>query len=162
MAGNPDQPTRRSMTGHQFDPFSDRAARDIRNRLAEAFVAAWQGAGSDYITVAANLSQRHGQPAYRAYVSHRLEAYRAAVEDRRQLDDPGLLDEVIVLWNRGLFFYVHREAGREPAAARLGRRASARLEHLRPHVKAIANLDTLIGALATSPSKPPVLRGNGN
>ncbi len=190
MAVKPDQPARGGLSGHRFDPFGNRASRDIRNTLSEAFVAAWQGAGVDYAAVADRLRRRHSQPVYRAYIARRLEAYRAAADDRRNLDDPSLLDEVIVLWNRGLFFevhelleshwhgargvrrevlqtliqaaavYVHREADREPAAARLGRRVSARLNRLKPHLKAIANLYALARALVTPQSRPPILRGN--
>ena len=190
MAVKPDQPADREASRRRFDPFGDRVSRDIRNMLSEAFVAAWQGAGVDYAAVAADLHRRHAQPVYQAYIEGRLEAYRAAMEDRRALDDPDLLEEVIVVWNRGLFFevhelienhwhearglrrevlqtmiqaaavYVHREAGREPAAAKLGRRVSARLDNLRPHLKTIANLDTLVRALAMPQSRPPILRGN--
>ena len=190
MAEKPDQPASGGLSGHRFDPFGNRASRDIRNTLSEAFVAAWQGAGVDYAAVADRLCRRHTQPVYRAYIAGRLETYRAAMQDRRHLDDPGLLDDVIVLWNRGLFFevhelieshwheargvrrevlqtmikaaavYVHREAGREPTAAKLGRRVSARLDSLKPHLRAIANLDALTRALATPQSRPPILRRN--
>ena len=190
MAVNRDPSTSRGASGRRFDPFGDRASRDIRNTLSEAFVSAWQGGGTDYTAVAESLSRRHAQPFYRTYIARRLEAYRAAADDRRHRDHPGLLDDVIVLWNRGLFFevhelleghwheargvrrevfqtlikaaavYVHREAGREPAAAKLGRRVSAQLDNLRSNLKAIANLDALIRALATPQSRPPILRGN--
>ncbi len=191
MTAKPDQSPRQGGSA-RFDPFSDRASRDIRNTLSEAFVAAWQGSGVDYGAVADRLRRAHGQPFYRDYIAQRLKAYRAATGDRRHLDHPDLLDDVIVLWNRRLFFevhellehhwrearglkrealqtmilaaavYVHREAGREPAAAKLGRRVSARLENVRPYLKTIANLDALVRALATPQSRPPILRGNGD
>ena len=190
MTVKPDRPAGSEASGARFDPFGNRASRDIRNTLSEAFVAAWEGTGVDYAEVADSLCDRHTQPVYRAYISKRLEAYRAAAEDRRKLNDPDLLADVIVLWNRSLFFevhelleshwheargvqrevlqtlikaaavYVHREAGREPTAAKLGRRVSAQLDSLRPHFVAIANLDTLVRALSTPQSRPPVLRGN--
>ena len=190
MAANKDQSASRGPSGRRFDPFGDRASRDIRNTLSEAFVSAWQGGGADYTAVAESLSRRHAQPFYRTYITRRLEAYRAAVDDRRHRDHPGLFDDLIVLWNRGLFFevhelleghwheargvrrevlqtliqaaavYVHREAGREPAAAKLGRRVSTRLDSLKPHIKTIANLDVLVRELATPQSRPPILRGN--
>ncbi len=190
MAANTDPSASLGLSGRRFDPFGDRASRDIRNTLSEAFVSAWQVGGTDYTAVADSLSRRHAQPFYRTYIARRLDAYRAALDDRRHRDHPGLLDDVIVLWNRGLFFevhelleghwheargvrrevlqtliqaaavYVHREAGREPAAAKLGRRVSARLDNLRPQLKPIANMDTLVRALATPQSRPPILRGN--
>jgi hypothetical protein len=190
MAVKPDQSTTRGVAGRRFDPFRDRVSRDIRNTLSEAFVAVWQGGDGDYAAVGDSLSRIHNQPVYQSYISRRLAAYRAAAEDRRGLDDPGLIEEVIVLWNRGLFFevhelleghwhgargvrrevlqtmiqaaavYVHREAGREAAAVKLGPRVSARLDNLRSHLKAIANLDALVRELAAPQSRPPILRGN--
>ncbi|MBL0713734.1 MAG: DUF309 domain-containing protein [Desulfosarcina sp.] len=179
---------RRGAAGRKFDPFRDRASRDIRNTLSVAFVAAWQGEGVDYASVAAGLKERHPHPVYRAYIDQRLERYRAALQDRGELTDPGLLDDVMVLWNRHLFFevheyleidwheargdfrevlrtliqaaggYVHREAGRYQAAEKLGRRADAQLEALRPHFKAIANLDDLRRGLTEPGAAPPILR----
>lgn len=177
-------------SGRVFDPFRDRVSRDIRNTLSEAFVAAWSGNGEDYTEVAAALRKRYQHPVYRTYIDQRMADYRAALEDRRELAAPGLLDEMVVLWNRQLFFevhelleghwhvargarrevlqaliqtaavFVHRQAGREAAAEQLGRRVSLRLEALRPHLGTIANLDELSRALATPASRPPSLRGN--
>ncbi len=171
-----------------FDPFRDRISRDIRNTLSEAFVEAWQGGPGGFESHAAKLRQRHAQPAYRNYIDRRLANYRRAVEDRRKLDDPDLVEEMIVLWNRKLFFevhellechwheargerrevlktliqaaavYVHREAGRLAAAQKMGRRVSGRLDALRVHLDAIRNLDALREALA-DPAEPPRLKG---
>lgn len=153
-------------------------------------MAAWGGTRADYAPVAALLRKRYAQPVYRAYIDQRMVEYRAAVEDRRKLTDPHLMDEMMVLWNRGLFFevhelleshwldargerrevlkvliqaaavYVHREAGREAAAEKLGLRVSGRLEALRPHLTPIANLDALCRALATPVGRPPKLHGS--
>lgn len=172
-----------------FDPFRDRTSRDIRNILSEAFVAAWEDAGVDYRAAAGELRRRFAHPVYRAYIDQRMTAYRAAIEDRRKLTAPGLLDDMMVLWNRELFFevhellenqwheaqgewrevlkvliqaaavYVHREAGRAVPAAKLGRRASERLVVLRAHLSPIANLDDLCRALASTEGRPPKLEG---
>jgi hypothetical protein len=171
-----------------FDPFRDRVARDIRNALSVAFVAAWDDDGGDYRPTAARLRRRHPGAVYRAYIDRRLAAYRAASADRRALDAPDLLDAMVLLWNRALFFevhellehhwheargdwrealktmiqaaavFVHREAGRASAAARLGRRVRARLEDPGPQLATIANLEVLRGALADPESPPPRLR----
>lgn len=152
-------------------------------------MAVWEGTREDYASMAAVMQKRHAQPVYRAYIDRRLADYRAAMEDRRKLTDPGLLDDMMVLWNRELFFevhelleshwheaqgewrevlkvliqaaavYVHREAGREAVAAKLGRRVSDRLDALRPHLTPIANLDALCRALATPEGRPPKLNG---
>jgi hypothetical protein len=170
-----------------FDPFRDRVARDIRNALAVAFVAAWDGDG-DYRPTAARLRRRHPGAVYRDYIDRRLAAYRAASADRRALDAPDLLDAMVVLWNRALFFevhellehhwheargewrealktliqaaavFVHREAGRISAAVSLGRRVSARLAAPGPQLATIADLEVLRGALADPEGRPPRLR----
>ncbi|MDJ0802506.1 MAG: DUF309 domain-containing protein [Desulfobacterales bacterium] len=171
-----------------FDPFRDRASRDIRNALSEAFVAAWQEDGTDYESLAAELRRRHAQPVYQTYIDRRLADYRAAFEERRKFGAPDLVAEMVVLWNRKLFFevhelleshwheareerrevlktliqaaavYVHREAGRLAAAKKMGRRVSSRLDALRAHLAAIRNLDALREALA-DPAEPPRLKG---
>jgi predicted metal-dependent hydrolase len=114
-------------------------------------------------------------------------AYRAATENRRKLSATGLLAEMMLLWNQGLFFevhellenhwheaqgewrevlktliqaaavYVHREAGRLEAAGKMGRRVSGRLDELRVHLKPIANLDVLRRALENPEGRSPRL-----
>ncbi len=180
--------TRLPSSGRGFDAFRDRASRDIRNALSEAFVAAWQGEGTDYESLAAELRRRHAQPVYQTYIDRRLADYRAAFEERRKFGAPDLMAEMIVLWNRELFFevhelleshwheareerrevlktliqaaavYVHREAGRLAAAKKMGRRVSSRLDALRAHLAGIRNLDALREALA-DPAEPPRLKG---
>jgi hypothetical protein len=181
-ASNPRGPVR------AFDPFRDRVARDVRNALSAAFVAAWDGDGEDYAPEAARLRRLHPGAVYRTYIDRRLAAYQAALADRRAMATPDLIDAIIVLWNRELFFevhellehhwldargewrevlktliqaaavFVHREAGRASAAAKLGRRVSARLDTLRPHLPPIANLEALRGALVAAEGLPPRLR----
>ncbi len=177
------------LSGHLFDPFNDRISRDIRNTLSEAFVAAWEGDRLDYVSPAVALRRRHAQPVYRSYIDRRLADYRGALEDRRKLNAPDLTDEMIVLWNRELFFevhelleshwhaargerrevlktliqaaavFVHREAGRVDAADKMGRRVSGRLEALRGHLGAIRNLEELREALVRPAGPPPRLKG---
>ena len=175
-------------SGSTFDPFHDRVSRDIRNSLSEAFVEAWQGGAAAYEATAQKLRQRHAQPAYRNYIDRRVANYRRADEEHQKLGEPDLMEELIVLWNRKLFFevhelleshwleargerrevlktliqaaavYVHREAGRLAAAEKMGRRVSGRLDDLRVHLGAIRNLDDLRKALA-DPQEPPRLKG---
>jgi hypothetical protein len=172
-----------------FDPFRDRVSRDIRNALAEAFVAAWGGDGRGFESLAAALRRRHALPVYRDYIDRRLALYLEAVAARGRADDPDLLDDMVVLWNQGLFFevhelleghwhdargarrealktliqaagvFVHREAGRVAAAERMGRRVSERIDALRPHLGAIRNLDDLREALVHPAGSPPQLEG---
>lgn len=173
-------------SGRVFDPFRDRIARDIRNTLSEAFVEAWKG-GANYESLAAALRHRHAQPVYQDYIDRRLEDYRAALAERRKLAAMDLIDEMIVLWNRQLFFevhellegywhaaegkwrralqalilaaavYVHREAGRTDGAQKLARRARERLMDLRSHLTSIGNLDVLGDALLAPEDAAPRL-----
>ena len=181
--------TRPPSSGRAFDPFRDRAARDIRNALSEAFVAAWQGDGTDHESLAAELRRRHAQPVYRTYIDRRLANYREAFEERRKLGAPDLMAQMIVLWNRELFFevhelleghwhaargerrevlktliqaaavYVHREAGRGEAAEKMGPRVAGRLAALKPQLTAIRNLGALCEALQKPEGPPPRLEG---
>lgn len=169
-----------------FDPFGDRAAREIRNTLSAAFVAAWREGPADLPAVAAALQARHPHPVYRRWIVERLAAYRAAWRDRAEREAPDLFDDLVRLWNRRLFFevhellevhwrqargarrealqalilaagvYVHREAGRQAAVASLSRRAAARLEACREHLPAIANLEELCRRLEAAEAPPPL------
>jgi hypothetical protein len=175
-------------TMNRFDPFNDRTSRDIRNTLSEVFVAAWNGGAGDLVSAAADLRAKHPARRYRHYIDARMAAYQDALTARRA-EASTLMDEMIVIWNRGLFFevhelleghwhqargeqretlkiliqaagvFVHREAGRTTAAAKMGKRVSARLETLRPHLAAIANLDALRTALQTPGGRAPQLKG---
>jgi len=170
-----------------FDPFGSRAAREVRNALSEAFVAAWRGHAVDVPSVAAALRDRYPDPVCARWIDGRLRAYRAASRDRGGQGDPEGLDDWVGLWNRGLFFevhelleahwraargarrealqalilaagvFVHREAGRHTAADRLGRKAAARLVACRAQLAAIANLEQLCRNLETPGAAPPVL-----
>ncbi len=169
-----------------FDPFGDRIARDIRNTLSEAFVEAWKG-GAAYEPLAETLRRRHAHPVYQHYIDRRLADYRAALAERRKLADADLVDEMIVLWNRELFFevhellegrwhtaegawrralqalilaagvYIHRDAGRQESARKLAGRARERLKNLRPHLSSIDSLDALCDALLSPEGRPPRL-----
>jgi hypothetical protein len=83
------------MPPNPFDPFGDRAAREIRNTLSAAFVAAWREGGADLPAVAAALQARHPNPVYRRWIVERLAAYRAAWRDRADREAPDLLDDLV-------------------------------------------------------------------
>ena len=92
----------------RFDPFSDRMARDIRNSLSEAFVAALaQKKRSVYQKTAGtwlnkNLSQTHVH-----YIRDRLRRYGRVFKqiNDNQLNDAWL--QTLLIWNKELFFEVH-------------------------------------------------------
>jgi hypothetical protein len=75
-------------------------------------------------------------------------------------DAQGEWREVLKTLIQAAAVYVHREAGRAVAAAKMGPRVSGRLDALRAHLTPIVNLDTLCRALARPEGRPPRLEGN--
>ncbi len=91
-----------------FDPFADRLARDIRNSLSTAMVAALQhGNRSDFADRCRRWLRRDLPLPHRRYIEQRSLAFEALFEQLRtaRSDDPLLL--AVRLWNAGLFFEVH-------------------------------------------------------
>ena len=92
----------------RFDPFTDRTARDIRNSLSEAFVAAI-GAGnpSEYLTIAQQWRQQNLSSFHTDYIADRLLRYGNVLNaiHAGQINDP--LQQAAVIWNQGLFFEFH-------------------------------------------------------
>jgi hypothetical protein len=95
-------------TAKRFDPFTDRTARDIRNSLSDAFVAALAAKDPErYLTIARrwrkqNISVRHGE-----YIADRLLRYDHVFDEIQAggIEDP--LQRALVLWNQRLFFEFH-------------------------------------------------------
>jgi uncharacterized protein len=92
----------------RFDPFTDRTSRDIRNRLSQSLMHAFDAADSDLFESAiAELFDQNPVPSHESYLSDRLRRYREAfaeIEFRRLTDK---LSQALVLWNHGLFFEAH-------------------------------------------------------
>ncbi len=92
----------------RFDPFTDRTARDIRNSLSDAFVAALAAKDPErYLNIARrwreqNISARHGE-----YIADRLLRYDHVFDEIQAggIEDP--LQRALVLWNQRLFFEFH-------------------------------------------------------
>ncbi len=97
------------MTDTLFDPFNDRLARDIRNRLTRTLVG--HLATCDLAPVrreaATLLATLALATHHRAYIDDRLRRYEAACAAIRtdNLRDP--FRRALVLWNQGLFFEFH-------------------------------------------------------
>ncbi|MBW2515470.1 MAG: DUF309 domain-containing protein [Deltaproteobacteria bacterium] len=97
-----------SKTRERFDPFTDRTARDMRNALSEAFVAALDAKNPDGVGPTAqrwreqNLSSIHS-----TYIDTRLRRYRHVFNAIRSgnVNDP--LQQALIIWNQGLFFEFH-------------------------------------------------------
>ena len=91
-----------------FDPFSDRTARDLRNDLSTALVAVLTG--EDKAQLATAVEQWKTQPLtadYQAYLQDRESRYQTVMADIRSagIDDPRR--QSVMLWNAGLFFELH-------------------------------------------------------
>ena len=99
---------RKLQGSERFDPFTDRMARDIRNSLWDAFVAALAAkAPEQYLNIAQkwreqNLSTRHSE-----YIADRLLRYDQVFDTIQAggIQDP--LQRALVIWNQRLFFEFH-------------------------------------------------------
>lgn len=92
----------------RFDPFTDRAARDIRNSLSEAFVAALAAMDPEvYLNVARKWAEQNRSPLYADYIADRLLRYGRVYRAIRTggINDP--LKQALVIWNQSLFFEFH-------------------------------------------------------
>ncbi len=92
----------------KFDPFTDRTARDIRNTLSEAFVAALDARNAARVEHAAqrwreqNLSSLHA-----GYIDDRLLRYKQVFNGIIADDITDPLQQALIIWNHGLFFEFH-------------------------------------------------------
>ena len=92
----------------RFDPFTDRTARDIRNSLSEAFVAALAAKDpGQYLNNAQNWRVQSVSSLYADYIDDRLRRYEKVFDAVQTggINDP--LQQAIVIWNQGLFFEFH-------------------------------------------------------
>lgn len=95
-------------TPSQFDPFTDRLSRDIRNSLSTAFIKSLRRLD---LTPAKEVSTAFllSDPAtiYRVYIDERLERYEEAWRLIREQDIGDAFSQALVLWDQELFFEVH-------------------------------------------------------
>lgn len=91
----------------QFNPFTDRLSRDIRNDLSSALLQCLQlGSTEPAETVAARYLAQGPPEVYRCYIEDRLTRYRQAVTAiSGQVNDPFLRS--FLLWDLKLFFEMH-------------------------------------------------------
>jgi hypothetical protein len=92
----------------RFDPFADRTARDIRNSLSQAFVAALTARDPEqYLNVAQKWKEQNLSSLYADYIGDRLLCYKNVFDAVQTggINDP--LQQAIVVWNQGLFFEFH-------------------------------------------------------
>ncbi|MEJ2730046.1 MAG: hypothetical protein P8185_16345 [Deltaproteobacteria bacterium] len=95
-------------TAERFDPFTERTARDIRNSLSEAFVAALAAKDPEpYLNIAQKWQEQNVSSLYADYIDDRLQRYQNVFDAVQAggIDDP--LQQAIVVWNQGLYIEFH-------------------------------------------------------
>ena len=93
---------------NKFDPFADRTARDIRNTLSEAFVAALDEMDpAEYSNVAQKWHSQNLAQHYRRYIDTRLQRYDLVFNAIRNDQIRDTLHRAVVIWNQNLFFEFH-------------------------------------------------------
>jgi hypothetical protein len=91
-----------------FDPYEDRTARDIRNRLSVAFVKAVRsGDLGELLSAAERICPPETGRVYCAFANDRMNQYRHAFETIQAAGTADPIFQAVVLWNEGLFFEVH-------------------------------------------------------
>ena len=96
------------MVKTDFDPFQDRVARDIRNTLSTAFLAALKDQHSAPFEAAGrHLLQQGISEGKRTYILDRLSSYRKCLAEIQQKKIKTILEQAFILWDEGLFFEVH-------------------------------------------------------
>jgi len=168
----------------RFDPFNDRRARDIRNRLSRLFMEAL--ARGDMDVLESWFRRQDIGPPYRPWAEARLQRYRELVACSAGRSLPALAI-FCWMWNKELFFechelveeewrratgrrraalqgliqaagfYVHSERGAQAAAARIGRKAVANLRGHREQLPAWLDVETICVAIETGSRRPPRL-----
>jgi len=159
-----------------FDPFNDRVARDLRNHLATAMVAALvHDDGVLFTRMVADWAGRDLGPVHRRYLAGRRESFDRLIAGG--IAGGAVWEIAVALWNEGLFFEVHeiledawREAdgeekevlqamiraagvqvhlaaGNDRGARKMAKRAHSALARHRDHLP-FANGDALISTLA--------------
>ena len=96
------------MSPEKFDPFTDRTARDIRNSLSEAFVAALGTKNPDaYLNAARQWREQNLLALHAAYIDDRLLRYEQVFKVIAADDISDPLQQALIIWNHGLFFEFH-------------------------------------------------------
>ncbi len=93
---------------NEFDPFSDRTSRDVRNSLSNALAEAIEkNAPETYRSRVRNCLEILPPGEIADYAKDRLRRYERAFSAIGEVEEFGLFAPAIVLWNHGLFFEFH-------------------------------------------------------
>ena len=175
------------MSSTQFQPFSDRLSRDIRNDLSSALVEVLQtGEMQAAEDVAGKYLSQQLHQTYTDYIQKRLQAYSRILEKQdRSQSDP--LYFGLLLWDEGLFFEVHEvlehawlnaegeeklflqamiraagvyiklQAGYPDPATKIAAKAYVVLERNRDRLAVYSDPDVLLQAMKDLSQAPPTL-----
>ncbi len=171
----------------QFNPFTDRKSRDIRNSLSSSLVECLQsGSILPARNSAESLLTENMEEQYTTYIEERLRRYAEAVDTiRGGTNDP--FWRSLVLWDLELFFEMHEvlehawyhaegdtkkimqaliraagvfvklECGYLPQATKMAGKSLEVLEQQRDFIGKYFVPDLLIEALKALPTAPPKL-----
>lgn len=168
-----------------FDPFADRLARDLRNLVSTALIAALDRGDPAQVEKAAEIVGAWPlTKTHRRWLADRLPRYRRVLAAMRE-DRPKPLSQALVLFDNGLFFETHerletiwlptqgaerqvlrgliraagvqvlREAGKEDAARSMAAKAVRDLAGARQVLPELPPLNGLIASLADGTAPPP-------
>ncbi len=111
------------MTQTEFDPYSQRLARDIRNTMGHWFVHGLMDGDPDPAGLAlARLEMKSLPQSHRQWVEGQMDIYRRFAENNPAAAQASPLDLGLDLWRWGLFFEAHEALERAWQSAEGDRR----------------------------------------
>jgi hypothetical protein len=174
-----------------FNPFTSRRARDIRNSLSKMFISALSQMDATPVRAYADqLLTEESAQENREFIHDRIQRYGKAIAHIRRLGLKDTIDQMVCLWNQGLFFevhelleefwkissgakrralqgmikaasvYVHLEYGHQSAADKLAASSVDLLSQHRDQISFIANLEKFIEDLKKVNPVPTILIPN--
>ena len=96
------------MTASEFNPFTDRLSRNIRNQLSEALPEAIRKKLLYPVRQIADRYLTDQLPSvHRLYIKSRLQRYETALQVVKALETEHPVTVAVILWDLELFFEVH-------------------------------------------------------
>ena len=96
------------MKKKQFDPFSDRESRDIRNRLSAALTQSIQTKNPDVVRKQLEkFAAAHSEKIYQDFINDRRQRFEAVLQPIFKNQIINILEQGVLLWNQHLFFEFH-------------------------------------------------------
>ncbi len=96
------------MKKKQFDPFSDRESRDIRNGLSAALTQSIQTKNPDVVRKQLEkFAAAHSEKIYQDFINDRRQRFEAVLQPIFKNQIINILEQGVLLWNQHLFFEFH-------------------------------------------------------